>query len=423
MGDDDARGIGRRRLLLYTLAGTTTVAAGFVGYRRWERHREEAILAGIDQPGFRSPTGTVTRRRRLGRTNLDVAPIGIGAGGLDSTAPVHRAVEKGINYIDTSACYGHGASENVLGRAFRESPSLRGKVVLATKWDAGAKMPKERMLESLDESLKRMGTDHVDVMLIHQLGDHLGPSDDGFSRLDNPELYAAMEIAKKAGKARFFGASGHTGNRTAILSHAIDKGVFDMILVKMNVLDYTEADMPRLLAKAKEKDVGVVVMKSQPNGGMMPKGFEKSKWNVYQANLRWCLQKDIACVVHTGIGNNPDMQDMAIGAVHDEVTMDEREERELLERYALALSPHYCRGCAGECTSKCPSAIAIPSVLRAVMYERHYRDHALATDTYRALPAANRWSETCLACTKCDEACPYGVDASARVREAKALLA
>jgi predicted aldo/keto reductase-like oxidoreductase len=423
MSDDDARVLGRRRLLLYTLAGTTTAAAGAVGFHRWrERHHQE-VLAGIDRPGFKSPTGVVTRRRRLGRTNLDVAPIGLGAGGVDGTGPVHRAVEKGINYIDTSACYGAGGSENVLGRAFRESPSLRAKVVLATKWDAGARMPKERILESLDGSLKRLGVDHVDIMQIHQLGDHMGPQDDGFSRLDNPELYAAMEAAKKAGKVRFFGATGHTGNRAAILGHAIDKGVFDMILVKMNVLDYDGADMPRLLAKAKEKDVGVVVMKSQPNGGMIPKGFEKSKWNVFQANLRWCLQHDIACVIHTGVGNDPEMQDYAIGAVHDEITRADPRDLDLLEEYAEALSPHYCRGCDGECTSKCPASIAIPSVLRAVMYERHYDDHALATETYRSLPEESRWSETCLACTKCDEACPFGVDASAWVREARAKLA
>jgi predicted aldo/keto reductase-like oxidoreductase len=414
--------LSRRRLLLCGLAGTTAGAAGVMGTLEWRSRHARHLMLTAGGAGFLPPRGQITRRRRLGRTGLDVAVVGIGAGGLEGTGPIHRAVEHGINYIDTSACYGHGASENVIGRALRENPALRDKLVLATKWDAGARMPKERMLESLDESLKRMGTDHVDVMQIHNLGDHL-PNDDGFSRLDNPELYAAMDLARKAGKARFFGATGHTGNRTAILTHAIDKGAFDMILVKMNVLDHETADIPKLLAHARSKDVGVVVMKSQPSGGALPKGFEDQKWNVYQANLRWCLQQDIACVVHSGIGVDPKVQDLAIGAVYDELGANERA---LLDEYAMALSPDYCRACVDECTSACPEGVSIPTVLRAVMYDRHYATPAYAEharDVYAALPADARWSERCLSCSECSKACPYGVDAAADVNVARRTLA
>jgi predicted aldo/keto reductase-like oxidoreductase len=411
----------RRRLLLFGLAGTSAAAAGVIGFDQWRmRHRPHGG-AGllVDRAPYLSPTGVLTRRRRLGRTGLEVSVVGIGAGGLEGTGPIHRAVAKGINYLDTSACYLNGGSENIIGRAFRESPQLRDKVVLATKWDAGARMPKERILASLDESLKRMGTDHVDIMQIHNLGDHQ-PGDDGFNRLDNPELYAAMDAARAAGKARFFGATGHTGNRSDVLSHAIDKGAFDIILVKMNTLDNESARIPQLLSHAKSKDVGVVVMKSQPNGGMMPPGFERSKWNLYQANIRWALSKDIASVIHSAIGTDEKVQDAAIGAVHDELTENDPEEKELLERYAMALSPHYCRGCDdAPCVSACPEGIAIPKVLRAVMYDRHYEWPAQAQETYAELADEAQWSERCLTCAKCDEACPYGVDASARVREAR----
>jgi uncharacterized protein len=411
----------RRRLLLYGLAGTTAAAAGIIGFDQWRLRRGGRGIAVPDRPPFLSPTGVVTRRRRLGRTGLEVSVVGMGAGGLEGTEPIARALDKGINYIDTSCCYMNGGSENIIGRALRANPALRDQLILATKWDAAAKMPKDRILLSLDDSLKRLGTDHVDIMQIHNLGNH-GHDDDGFSRLDNPELYAAMDDARRAGKVRFFGATGHTGNRSDILAHAIDKGAFDMILVKMNVLDYETAGIPKLLQHAKEKDVGVVIMKSQPNGGMVPPGFEHSKWNIYQSNIRWALSQEIACVVHSDIGTSAAAQDAAIGAVHDEFTLNDPDEAGLLERYATALSPYYCRGCAeAACVGACPDGVEIPTVLRAVMYERQYGWRDKARETYRALDGAG-WSEQCLACSRCDDACPYGVDASSRVREARAKL-
>jgi predicted aldo/keto reductase-like oxidoreductase len=414
MGDSASR-VPRRRLLLYGLAGVTGATAGVIGYSEYDEQKS-AHASVPDRPGFVSPTGVLTRRRRLGRTGLQVSVIGIGAGGVDGTGPIHRAVERGMNYIDTSTCY--GGSEKVIGRALSENAALRDKLIIATKWDAGARSPRARMLESLDESLRRLHVDHVDIMQIHQLGDHL-PNDDGYSRLDNPELYEAMEIARKAGKVRFFGATAHTAQRSAILGHAIDKGAFDMLLVRMNVLDCDAAGIPALLAKARAKDVGVVVMKSQPNGGQIPRGFEQSKWNIYQANLRWVLKHDVTCIVHSGIGTDPAVQDLAIGAVHDELTLNDAE---LLDRYATALSPEYCRGCGDTCASACPEGIAIAPVLRAAMYEEHYRWHAYAKQVYGEVSEDRRWAERCLTCDRCSDACPFGVDAAGRVNQARARL-
>jgi len=411
--------VSRRKLLLYGLGTATAAGAGAFGYRAWDKRRRAAGVATrvADRAGYVSPGAVVTQRRRLGRTGLEVSVVAMGAGGLDGTDPIHRAVDKGMNYIDTSPCY--GGSENVIGTAIAESPGLRDKLVLATKWDASAHMKKDRILASLDESLKRLKTDHVDVMQIHWLGGGHLPDDDGYNRVDNPELYEAMAAAKQAGKARFFGATSHDGLRSKILRHAIDKGAFDMILVKLNVLDHGFADMPALLAAAKAKDVGVVVMKSQPGGGYIPRGFEQSKWSIYQANLRWALGLDVACVVHSGIGSSPDTQDLAIGAVEDSLGS---QDTHLLDRYAEALSPEYCRGCGQICQPACPEGVSIAPVLQFGMYDRQYGWGEYARGLYEALPAAKRWSETCLDCDACRTACPFGVDAPARVNDAKKRL-
>jgi uncharacterized protein len=408
MSDEQKKPLNRRKFLIRAAAVAGVGAAGLVGYKLVRRYKNR---------GHVDPTAVVGGKRRLGRTGLMVSPVGIGAGDLGDPQLLVRAAEKNINYLDTSVCYGQ--SEDIIGRALRESPGLRDKLILATKWDAGALSPKEKMLESLDKSLKRLGVDVIDIMQIHWLGGGHMKDDTGFNRLDNPALYEAMAEAKKSGKVRFFGATSHDGKRSEILQHAIDKGSFDMLLVKMNYLDFEGARMPALLKKAKEADVGVVVMKSQADGGNVPAGFEGSQWNIFQANLRWVLQQDVACVVHSGIGSDPHMQDLAIGASSETLS---QAEADLLERYAAALSPEYCRGCGDTCQSACPESIAIASVLHYTMYEKRYGRTELARHLYGALPAGERWSETCLDCNRCAEACPFGLEVPARITEAKTLL-
>jgi predicted aldo/keto reductase-like oxidoreductase len=411
--------VGRRKFLTYSLAGAGVAGAlGGAGYWLYRRRPIPGAPIVEDRAGLAGDKANVSAQRRLGRTNLNVGVIGIGAGGLDGIEPIVRAVDKGMNYIDTSVCYGD--SEKVIRRALKSSSGLRDKLIIATKWDASAKATKAEILASLDKSLSRLGVDVIDIMQLHWLGGgHMFP-DNGINRLDNPELYLAMEEAKRVGKVRFFGATSHAGDRSKILAHAIDKGAFDMLLVKMNVLDFEDAGLPALLKKAKEKDIGVVVMKSQPGGGRIPAAYEKSRYSIYQANLRWVLDhEEVACVVHSKIGTDASAQDLAAGAVQEKLGVSDQR---LLDRYATALSPEYCRGCNGECTSACPAGVGVPHVLQFAMYDREYGWHERARAHYRALPVAQRWSEQCLSCTRCNDACPYGVDARGGVLEAKERL-
>ena len=408
MSDETKKPLGRRKFLIRAAAVAGVGAAGLAGYKLVRRWKDR---------GYVDSTAAIGGKRRLGRTGLMVSPVGIGAGDLGAPELLVRAAEKDLNYLDTSVCYGQ--SEDIIGRALREHPGLRDKLIIATKWDAGALSPKEKMLESLDKSLKRLGVDVIDIMQIHWLGGGHMKDDTGFNRLDNAALYEAMAEAKKSGKVRFFGATSHDGKRSEILQHAIAKGSFDTILVKMNYLDFEGARIPALLQKAKEADVGVVVMKSQADGGHLPAGFEGNKWNIFQANLRWVLQQDIACVVHSGIGSDPHMQDLAVGASSETLT---RAEADLLDRYAAALSPEYCRGCGDICEGACPESIAIASVLHFTMYEKRYGRSEQARHLYGALPAEKRWSETCLDCDRCAAACPFGLEVPARITEAKDLL-
>jgi len=407
--------VDRRRFLL----GAAAVGAGAAGAAALAHFvpGESPAQASDDHPGVLAPGGKATLFRKLGRTGLNVAAVGVGAGSISDPALLARAADKGINYVDTAVCYGD--SEEVIGRAFQQNPGLRKKLLLATKWDAGATMPKDRILASLDRSLKRLGTDVIDVMQIHWLGGGHLKDDTGFNRLDNAALYEAMQDAKKAGKVRFFGATSHDGNRSKILQYAIDKGVFDVLLIKMNLLDYDKADIPALLQKAKAKDIGVVVMKSQPEGGHVPPGFEKSKLSIYQANLRWVLDHDVACVVHSGIGTDAHVQDLAIGAAQSKLTEGDRE---MLDEYATALSPEYCRGCGATCEAACPEGVSIGHVLHFRMYDRRMGQNAYARELYRELPEKARWSETCLDCTRCLDACPHGVDAPGRLLDARKRL-
>ncbi len=181
----------------------------------------------------------------LGRTGLNVSVAGLGCGGHSrlgqtygsseeqSIAVVSAALDLGINFVDTAAAYG---TEKIVGSAIK---GRREKVILSTKtgiisWAEPNSKPFSgaQVLEHLDKSLARLGTDYVDLYNLHGIV---------ASQLDYvaSEIVPALIKAREQGKILFLGITEHFGADTShkMLSAAIPTGVWDVVMVGFNLLN------------------------------------------------------------------------------------------------------------------------------------------------------------------------------------------
>lgn len=226
------------------------------------------------------------QKRRLGRTGLEVSVLGFGAGAVgglmtrgapaDQERAIARAVELGINYVDTAALYGNGESERTLGRVLK---ALKPDVVLGTKFRlraADRSRIADAVAQSMDESLARLGLDHVDLFQLHNpLAAH--DADDRMAvEIALNEVVPALHKLQKAGKTRFIGFSG-VGEPAAILK-AIDSKAFDTVQVVYNALNPSAGgpmpagapglDYGRSLDRARAADMGTIVIRALAGGAL-----------------------------------------------------------------------------------------------------------------------------------------------------------
>ena len=205
--------------------------------------------------------------RTLGRTGFEVSLLSLGSGGArvlgqalgysqdQQTALVRRALDLGVNLIDTSSQYGD--SEAILGRALAGVP--RDSYFLTTKWlvlEDGKLVPDPALLTSgVEESLSRLRTDYVDVMMFH------GPMPDEYPDIVS-KVYPAMERLREQGKVRAVGISTRyvmdAAQVTADLALERNPELFDVVMVKYGILNQHAA--VRMLPRAIEHDVGVMNM-------------------------------------------------------------------------------------------------------------------------------------------------------------------
>ncbi len=388
--------------------------AGLAGMALTSKHAEllakptTPLLRGVPGASTRddeaislaSVTRPTMRYRTLGRTGLKVSEMGFGAYAVTNPEVVAYALDKGINYFDTSHCYQAGGnSEVTLGKGLK---GKRDKVVLTTKWcpyHADKPDKKEFFLAQLDESLTRLGTDHVDVLLTHQVGKN---SDGlGVARLQNPELFEAWETAHKAGKARFFGCSGHDGDLMDVMNYAVDCGKFDVMLCRYNFLDYpTQQD---LIRKAKAQGVGFIAMKTLSGAkGADLSSFQSKMTTFKQAALKWVL-------------SNPDVSNLIItissfAQVDEYVPASGSEfalaDRVVLNEYAGLFSNEVCRFC-NRCEPACPHNVRVADILRYSMYYHEYKEEGRGIRSYAKLEPGHNASK-CPSCpAPCVKECPY----------------
>ncbi len=212
-----------------------------------------AAAASQMHASAKTPSNPIAKRT-LGKTGEKLSMIGFGGIVVMDENPdaasniVAEAVDRGINYFDIAPSYGN--AQERLGPALAP---YRKNVFLACKTEGRTKDDSRKQLE---ESLRLLKTDHVDLYQFHaltkmkELDQVLGPGG----------AMETMEAARKEGKIRFIGFSVHS-QETALA--ALDRYNFDTILFPVNWVLFTQADFgPKILKKAQEKQVGILALKS-----------------------------------------------------------------------------------------------------------------------------------------------------------------
>jgi len=215
--------------------------------------------------------------RRLGQTGEQVSVIGLGGFHIgmnisesDAIQLVRTAIDRGINFMDNSWDYNNGDSEIRMGKALRDG--YRQKVFLMTKLDGRTK---EAAAKQIDESLQRLQTDHVDLIQHHEVIRYEDP-DRIFAESGAHE--AVLE-AKKAGKVRYIGFTGHKDPHIHLytLEVAARHGFhFDTVQMPLNVMDAHFRSFQHLvLPELVKQNIGVLGMKSMGDQIILKSGVVK----------------------------------------------------------------------------------------------------------------------------------------------------
>lgn len=368
------------------------------------------------------------QKRRLGRTDLHVSPIGFGGIPIISLSRnegervVRYALEKGVTYFDTARAYGD--SEEKIGAALK---GARDEVVIATKvpWH---RTKADAANVGLRQSLRNLRTDRIDLVQLHGID-----SEELLQKVTSPEgSLAALKKARSEGKVDYVGITGHNPH---VLEKAIRTQEFDTVLAPLNILDRGATET--LFPVAKELDVGIVAMKTMggcahpleypqrdarflgkpeqdwPDLSEFIAHFGKEGIERAQRTLRFILAHDVGTVI-LGFRSTEEV-DHVIN-VADGFHGLTAEEKQAYKFGELPPEP-FCREC--EMCIQCPEGIEIPTILRWSTYHTFYEIKKWTRDQY---PKLRTRANSCTECGECEKKCPYHLPVISMLKEAERIL-
>jgi aryl-alcohol dehydrogenase-like predicted oxidoreductase len=228
-----------------------------------------AAMPAIAPRATTDPTDTPKLpHRTLGRTGASVSILAMGCGSRflmypadQAAAVLEKAVGLGIDYLDTAVGYGDGESETRLGWFLA---TRRKDVFLATKVPTRART-RDAALKEVEASLKRLRTDHLDLLHLHSLGDE---RDLAAIEAKDGAIHALYELREQK-VARFIGMTSHTDG--AVMAKAIERNDLDCVQMAMNPARAARFEELALPA-ANEKNLGVILMKVTGQDKLMVDG-------------------------------------------------------------------------------------------------------------------------------------------------------
>lgn len=350
------------------------------------------------------------QKRILGKTGWALSIIGFGAIKLprlnkeECRQLLHRALDKGINFIDTADCYGD--SEEKIGQALQER---RKEFYLATKVD---ERDGPGVRAKLERSLKRLRTDWIDLLLFHDV------RGSEYAKIFKAGGIEELQKAQQEGKIRAIGISIH--GSLPMMRQAIESGVFSALMVAYSVLDEDRLTAD-LLPLAASKGIGIIAMKPLAGGrlGYMPSGgWDKELFHEEspaQIALRYVISNPhITCAIPGMVSLAELDENCQVGEKPRDLSLPEI--KKFME-IAASTGKGFCRHC-GYCLP-CPAGIPIPDIFRFENYYLHYDLKEWAKLQYKAL---ERKASACSNCELCLNRCPFGVPIPTALRMAHQLL-
>jgi predicted aldo/keto reductase-like oxidoreductase len=359
-------------------------------------------------------------RRPFGRSGILVSSLSLGGmfDILNNRLMLAKALEWGINYWDTAEGYGGGRSEEGIGRWFARKPETRKDVFLVTK--LSSRNGGEDFTSRLEESLKRLNTDYVDLLFVH-----------GIRSINEMEdTMASWSWAmKKAGKIRLFGFSTHS-NMEDCLEGAAKLPWIDGIMFSYNYRLMHEPRMKEAVEACYRAGIGLTAMKTQGGGSVksdsdseieMAGRFMQKGFTDYQAKLMAIWEdKRIASIC----SQMPNLTILAANAAAAaERTRLSESDRALLARYAEETCGDYCAGCGRLCSEVLAENVPVNDVMRCLMYFHSYQDPGLARSTFETLSTQLKSLLTQLDFSEAERSCPRKLPIGQLMREAATLLA
>lgn len=374
--------------------------------------------------------------RRFGRAGFDVSALGFGLmrlprlsrepGDIDSataTRMVHEAIDGGVNYLDTAYMYHNHNSELFAARALKGG--YRNRVKLATKLPA-SKVETERDFDRfLDEQLKKLETDHIDVYLLHGLRADL------WQKVRDLGVTEFLDRAKQDGRIVHTGFSFH--DQAPAFTQIVDAYDWAMCLIQLNYMDHEYQAGVTGLRYAHGRGLAVAIMEPL-RGGMLTSNIpdEVSRlwaesgrdWTPAEWALRWVFNLPEVAVVLSGMSTPEQLREnMAVASSahpgclsESDLAVIDNVRRAYRQRILVPCTQcEYCMPCA--------HGVDIPGVFHLYNNGGMFEAWETARFIYEYLATDKKDAGSCVECGECQKACPQGIVIPEVLREAGRRLA
>jgi len=363
--------------------------------------------------------------RTLGKTGLEVSQLGFGCMRLPmvgegeqaridrdrATPMIRRAVEAGVNYIDTAVFYCNHDSQAAVGEAL---DGIRDRVVLSTKnhcYD-----DEKQWWRNLEDSLRFLRTDYIDLYNFH------GIQWKRYVEDIEPRMYAWMEKARDRGMIRHICCSFH--DSAEAMRKVVDTGRFESITVQYNMLNQ---DFEEAIAHAHEQGMGVVIMGPVGGGrlGVTSEVLQKlvpGVERVPELALRFVLANPNVTVALSGMSTIEQVEEN-LAVASDPVALTD-EHRALIDEHLERLKNAEKRQCTGcKYCMPCDAGVNIPAILAQYNLARIYGLTEAAAERYGKLIAKGVAADACTECGACEDACPQDLDIRDQLKATHQMLA